>query len=147
MTCATSPSYQIKCTYAFERSESGRGATPAEQLIDANASVRIPNSSDSAAIVLCIEAAVGVLVSVHGNSREQAFAALVGDAAAGKVAAAHARHAPAEGVAVALVALQDLIFCFVVGVTVFDVAAETLEMVTRTAREVVTENRIVEVCD
>lgn len=61
-------------------------------------------------------------MSVHGNSREQAFAALVGDAAAGKMAAAHARHAPAEGVAVALVALEDLIFCFVVGVTVFDVA-------------------------
>jgi hypothetical protein len=113
---------QVRFTYTFERSKSGRRATPAKQLIDANARVRIPNSRDSAAIVLCIEATVGVLVSVHGNSREQALAALVGDAAASKVAAAHARHAPAEGVAVALVALEDLIFCFVVGVTVFDVA-------------------------
>jgi hypothetical protein len=38
------------------------------------------------------------------------------------VAAAHAGHAPTEGVAVALVALEDLILRFVVGVTIVDVA-------------------------
>lgn len=61
-------------------------------------------------------------MGVHGNSREQAFATLVGHATASVVAAAHAGHAPAKGVAVALVALEDLILCFVVGVTVVDVA-------------------------
>ena len=58
---------------------------------------------------------------VHGNRLEQALAALVVYAAASVVRAANTGHAPAEGVTVALVAFEDLVSCFVVGIAVEDV--------------------------
>lgn len=58
---------------------------------------------------------------IHGDRLEQALATLVVYAATGVVCAADAGHAPAEGVAVTLVAFEDLVSCFVVGVAVGNV--------------------------
>lgn len=60
-------------------------------------------------------------MGVHGDGCEQAFAALVAGTTIDEVTAADAGHAPTKGVAVTLVALEDLVLCLVVGVTVLDV--------------------------
>lgn len=60
-------------------------------------------------------------MGVHGDGCEKALAALVAGTAIDEVTTAHAGHAPAEGVAITLVALKDLVLCLVVRVTVFNI--------------------------